>query len=73
MPPESHAKKLCGRKRGGAQFFPTRLGDDGGERSGAADSGDLDEITAVASRNEIELAERIAMPANNLSAVFRRR
>ncbi len=34
---------------------------------------DLDEISALASRHEITGPERIAMPANNLSAVFRRR
>jgi SAM-dependent methyltransferase len=34
---------------------------------------DLDEITVLASQHGIEAPERIAMPANNLSAVFRRR
>jgi len=34
---------------------------------------DLDEITVIASQHGIEAPERIAMPANNLSAVFRRR
>ena len=34
---------------------------------------DLDEITALAVRHGFTLAERIAMPSNNLSVVFRRR
>jgi len=34
---------------------------------------DLDEIAAVASRHDFMAPERIAMPANNLSVVFRRR
>ena len=34
---------------------------------------DLDEITALARRHGFEAPERIAMPANNLSVVFRRR
>ena len=34
---------------------------------------DLDEITALAERHGINALERIAMPANNLSLVFRRR
>jgi SAM-dependent methyltransferase len=34
---------------------------------------DLDEITALANQHEIMGPERIAMPANNLSVVFRRR
>jgi len=34
---------------------------------------DLDEIAALASQNGIKTLERIAMPANNLSVVFRRR
>jgi SAM-dependent methyltransferase len=32
----------------------------------------LDEVTALAARHGLELAERVAMPANNLSVVFRR-
>jgi SAM-dependent methyltransferase len=34
---------------------------------------DLDEIKALASQHGIPMSERIAMPANNLSVVFRRR
>jgi hypothetical protein len=34
---------------------------------------DLDEITALARQHGIEEPERIAMPANNLIVVFRRR
>jgi len=34
---------------------------------------DLDEVAALASRHGLALEERIAMPANNLSVVFRRR
>jgi len=34
---------------------------------------DLDEVAALASRHGLMLHERIAMPANNLSVVFRRR
>lgn len=34
---------------------------------------DLDEITALASQHGLSAPERIAMPANNLSVVFRRR
>jgi SAM-dependent methyltransferase len=33
---------------------------------------DLDEITALASRHGLQAPERIAMPSNNLSVVFRR-
>jgi SAM-dependent methyltransferase len=33
---------------------------------------DLDEIAALARRNALDLEERVAMPANNLSLVFRR-
>lgn len=33
---------------------------------------DLDEVAALARRNGLELAARVAMPANNLSVVFRR-
>jgi hypothetical protein len=32
----------------------------------------LDEVAALAERRGLELAERIAMPANNLSLVFRK-
>ena len=34
---------------------------------------DLDEITAIARQHEFNAPERIAMPANNLSVMFRRR
>jgi len=34
---------------------------------------DLDEVAALASRHGLALEERVAMPANNLSVVFRRR
>lgn len=34
---------------------------------------DLDEVTALAGRHGLALEERVAMPANNLSVVFRRR
>jgi SAM-dependent methyltransferase len=34
---------------------------------------DLDEVAALASRHGFALKERVAMPANNLSVVFRRR
>jgi hypothetical protein len=34
---------------------------------------DLDEVAALASRHGLALDERVAMPANNLSIVFRRR
>jgi hypothetical protein len=34
---------------------------------------DLDEVTALAGRHGLALKERVAMPANNLSVVFRRR
>jgi hypothetical protein len=34
---------------------------------------DLDEITALAGQHGFKAPERIAMPANNLSVVFRRR
>jgi hypothetical protein len=33
---------------------------------------DLDEVAALARAHGLELAERIAMPANNLSVVFHR-
>jgi hypothetical protein len=33
---------------------------------------DLDEVAALARRHGLALEERIAMPANNLSVVFRR-
>jgi hypothetical protein len=33
---------------------------------------DLDEVTDLAVSNGFELIERVAMPANNLSVVFRR-
>ena len=33
---------------------------------------DLDEVTALAGRHGLALEERVAMPANNLSVVFRR-
>lgn len=34
---------------------------------------DLDDVVALASRHGLALEERVAMPANNLSVVFRRR
>jgi hypothetical protein len=34
---------------------------------------DLDEIAALAAQHGFNAPERIAMPANNLSVVFRRR
>jgi hypothetical protein len=34
---------------------------------------DLDDVTALASRDGFGAPERMAMPANNLSVVFRRR
>lgn len=34
---------------------------------------DLDEVVALAGRHSLDFAERIAMPANNLSVIFRRR
>jgi hypothetical protein len=34
---------------------------------------DLDDITALANRNGLRSVERIEMPANNLSVIFRRR
>src|SRR5215470_3537793 len=34
---------------------------------------DLDEVAALANRHGLALEERVAMPANNLSVVFRRR
>ena len=33
---------------------------------------DLDEVAALAARHGLTLTDRIAMPANNLSVVFRR-
>jgi hypothetical protein len=33
----------------------------------------LDEITALAAQHGLELSDRIAMPANNLSLIFRKR
>ncbi|HTJ89899.1 MAG TPA: DUF938 domain-containing protein [Acidocella sp.] len=32
----------------------------------------LDEVTALAAQHRLELSERIAMPANNLSLIFRK-
>jgi Protein of unknown function (DUF938) len=34
---------------------------------------DLDEVAALARRHGLALEERVAMPANNLSLMFRRR
>ena len=34
---------------------------------------DLDEVVALANRHSLDFAERIAMPSNNLSVIFRRR
>jgi len=34
---------------------------------------DLDAVAALASEHGLALAERVAMPANNLSLVFQRR
>jgi SAM-dependent methyltransferase len=34
---------------------------------------DLDDVVALAGQHSLEFAERIAMPANNLSVIFRRR
>jgi hypothetical protein len=34
---------------------------------------DLEEVMALAGRHSLDFAERIAMPANNLSVIFRRR
>ena len=34
---------------------------------------DLDEVITLAARHKLDFAERVAMPANNLSMVFRRR
>jgi hypothetical protein len=33
---------------------------------------DLDEVAALAARQDLSLTETVAMPANNLSVVFRR-
>jgi hypothetical protein len=33
---------------------------------------DLEDVAALAARHGLELAERIEMPANNLSLLFRR-
>ncbi len=77
----------CGLDPGGLLFLygPFR---EGGVHTGAGNAAfdadlraqnpswgirDLDDLTALARRHGFEAPERIAMPANNLSVVFRRR
>ena len=61
-------------KRGGQHTAPSNAAFDASLRTRNAAWGvrDLDEVTALATRHGFELAETVAMPANNLTVVFRR-
>lgn len=62
-------------REGGAHTTASNAAFDAGLRARNPDWGvrDLDEITALATTAGFALSERIAMPSNNLSVVFRRR
>lgn len=62
-------------KEGGVHTAPTNEAFDASLRTRNPEWGvrDLDDIKALAARHGLEFVERIAMPANNLSVVFRRR
>lgn len=62
-------------KEGGAHTAPTNEAFDVSLRARNPEWGvrDLDAVKALAARHGIEFVERVAMPANNLSVVFRRR
>ena len=59
----------------GVDLAPTNamFDDDLKRRNPAWGLRDLEAVTAVADAQGLDLAERIAMPANNLSVIFRRR
>jgi SAM-dependent methyltransferase len=61
-------------KRGGQHTAPSNAAFDASLRARNAAWGvrDLDDVAALASRHGFELAETVAMPANNLTVIFRR-
>ncbi len=62
-------------KEGGRHTAPSNAAFDASLRSRDPEWGvrDLDEVRAAAATHGLDFAERVAMPANNLSVVFRRR
>jgi hypothetical protein len=62
-------------KENGSHTAPSNATFDAGLRASNRDWGvrDLADVSALAGRHGLEFSERIAMPANNLSVVFRRR
>jgi hypothetical protein len=62
-------------KEGGHHTAPSNAAFDAGLRARNPHWGvrDLDDFASLADRHGFELAERVTMPANNLSAVFRSR
>lgn len=62
-------------QEGGAHTAPSNEAFDASLRARNPEWGvrDLDDVKALAGREGLDFAERVAMPANNLSVVFRRR
>jgi SAM-dependent methyltransferase len=62
-------------KEHGEHTAPSNASFDAGLRAQDPQWGvrDLDEVAALARRNGFDLVERVAMPANNLSVIFRKR
>ena len=62
-------------KEGGVHTAPSNEAFDASLRARNPEWGvrDLDDVKALAARHGLEFVERVAMPANNLSVVFRRR
>jgi hypothetical protein len=62
-------------KEGGVHTAPSNEAFDADLRARNPEWGvrDLDDVRALAARHGFDFAERVAMPANNLSVVFRRR
>ena len=62
-------------KEGGAHTAPSNEAFDASLRARNPEWGvrDLDDVKALAEREGVDFVERVAMPANNLSVVFRRR
>ena len=62
-------------KENGRHTAPTNAAFDAGLRARDPQWGvrDMDDVRALASNHGFDFAERVAMPANNLSLIFRRR